>query len=243
MNTKALILAFSLGASLHATADAPMHVRVWTQYIEVPHATLSGWLNGGKRPGHELHAEALKLAKGGGAKVLETNMVICRSGQRATVESIREEIYPTEYEPPELPGTFGSTPPTSHPLWLSPDRFSQLRPNTATAFETRNTGVTLEVEPTIGIEHSIIDLRLAPEIVTPLRLDTWMEHVDQWGDASTRMPAYETWRTNTSLMLVSGKFELASVITPNPNAPVPAVPRRILLFVRADVVTTPIKSP
>jgi hypothetical protein len=55
-----------------------------------------------------------------------------------------------------------------------------------TAFETRNTGVTFEVEPTLDSDGTI-DLRPSPEIVTRLRLETWMEHVDQWGDGSMRM--------------------------------------------------------
>jgi len=38
-------------------------------------------------------------------------------------------------------------------------------PATPTAFETRNTGVTLEIEPTIGENNYTIDLRFAPEIV------------------------------------------------------------------------------
>ena len=223
----------------NACAEGPKHIRVWVQYIEVPHLKLSNWLNGGKRSGHEIHAEAVKLAKDGGAKILETHMVMCGSGQRASIESIREEIYPTEYEPPQLPGTFSSTP---RRLPMSGDPM-ELRPNTPTAFETRNTGVTLEIEPAIGNNDAIIDLRLLPEIVTPLRLETWMEHVDQWGDTSFRFPIYETWRSNTTISLTAGKFELASVITPKAKAPSPMVPKRILLFVRADVVTTPLTEP
>jgi hypothetical protein len=236
---KALILALALAGALRAETEMPKHVRIWTQYIEVPHATLSGWLNGGKPSGHEIHAEAVKLAKEGGAKILETNMVICRSGQRAGIESVREEIYPTEFGPPELTGS------VSEPFRVFPSsrNLPELRPVTLSAFETRNTGVTLEVEPTIGSNEAIIDLRIIPEIVTPLRLETWMEHSDQWGDASMRFPIYETWRTNTSVMLLSGKFEMAAVISPKAKLPSPLVPKRILIFVRADVVATPLTDP
>ena len=38
-------------------------------------------------------------------------------------------------------------------------------PATPTGFETRNTGVTLEIEPTIGENNYSIDLRFAPELV------------------------------------------------------------------------------
>src|SRR5207249_46291 len=38
-------------------------------------------------------------------------------------------------------------------------------PTTPTAFETRNTGVTLEVEPTVGPDGYTIDLNLVPQVV------------------------------------------------------------------------------
>ena len=38
-------------------------------------------------------------------------------------------------------------------------------PTTPTAFETRNTGVTLEVEPAIGPDNFTIDLNLVPQVV------------------------------------------------------------------------------
>jgi hypothetical protein len=44
------------------------------------------------------------------AKLLETSLVVARSGRKATTESIRERIYPTEYEPWELPCTVALVP-------------------------------------------------------------------------------------------------------------------------------------
>ncbi|MGZ5537763.1 MAG: type II secretion system protein GspD, partial [Chthoniobacterales bacterium] len=38
-------------------------------------------------------------------------------------------------------------------------------PTTPTAFETRNTGVTLEVEPVVGPDGQTIDLNLVPQVV------------------------------------------------------------------------------
>ena len=40
-----------------------------------------------------------------------------------------------------------------------------MTPATPTGFETRNTGVTLEIEPTIGENNYTIDLRFLPELV------------------------------------------------------------------------------
>lgn len=102
------------------------------------------------------------LAQKKGIDLMTAPSITARSGQKATIEVIREFIYPTEYEPPELPqqnnnaniigggGGGGAGIAT---------------PATPTAFETKNTGVTLEIEPTIGENDFVIDLRFLPEIV------------------------------------------------------------------------------
>jgi type II secretory pathway component GspD/PulD (secretin) len=203
-----------------AYQDPPKHLRVSVQYIETTHSVLTEMLAGKEKGGAAVHAKAIALAKDGKAKILETCMVVCRSGQKATVESRREVIYPTEYQPP------GSDMPI-------PNMNPHLR--NYYAFETRNTGVTFEIEPTLGANDQIIDLRFVPEIISVLRFDTWMEHTDEWGDASLRMPVFETWRVNTSVTLRAGQSEMVSVITP--KSVTPAVSRKLLVFVRADVIT------
>ena len=221
------VIALLLGGVCHADLDSPKQVRVSIQYIEMAHPAMTELLGGGEKSGHAIHAKALELAKTGDAKILDTTMVIARSGQKATVESICEQIYPTEYEPP------GFEPPKDFRWFDSASRGF-------VAFETRNTGITLEIEPTLGSDGVIVDLRFLPEFVRLLRDDIWMEHKDEWGVASLRMPVFEKWSANTSLNLMAGKFELASVINPKDQAPPPAVSRRVLLFVRADVIETPV---
>jgi len=89
---------------------------------------------------------------------------LARSGQTATIEVIREFIYPTEYEPPELPNNVGTTSSNSA-LGGATTGLFPVTPATPTAFETENTGVTLEIEPTLGANDYVIDLRFAPKIV------------------------------------------------------------------------------
>jgi len=216
----ALIIAASGVCAAH---QAPRHVRVSLQWIEVPHPFLTELSSGEKKNGSALHDAVIAYSKEGRAKSVETGIVVCRTGQKAVIESIREEIFPTEYEPP---GSLYSIPPLNPAI------------RSFYAFETRNTGVTIEVEPTIGENESLIDLYLTTEVITRARLETWMEHKDQWGDASLRMPVFEVWRTNTSVILTTGTFELASVISPKSNLPAPAVQNKILVFVRADVIPT-----
>jgi hypothetical protein len=223
-----IALAASLAMpALAGAADYNPNLRVCVQFVEVPHPVLTELLAGPDTAGPVLHDKALALAKDGTVKLLETCVVMCRSGQKATVESICEIMFPTEYEPPRIPGQLPPPPPPRKP---------SVRPNLFDAFETRNTGTTLEVEPTLSEDGKIIDLRLVPEIVQLIRVDTFMEHVDKWGDASSRMPVFATWRLNTGVTLMAGQFEMIGVITPKPNAPVPAVLRKLLVFVRVDVL-------
>jgi general secretion pathway protein D len=110
-----------------------------------------------------------------GIDLLTAPSVMTRSGQRAKVEVIREFIYPTEFEPPEIPQDFGSSNSTGGGLGglfgggtgggsASVSSFP-VTPTTPTAFETKNTGVTLEVEPTVGSDGFTIDLTLAPSVI------------------------------------------------------------------------------
>ncbi len=99
--------------------------------------------------------------------------VLSRSGEKASIEVIREFIYPTEYEPPELPdkvgsgttglvidGTTGGVIESAQESSLTP-----ITPAHPTAFETRNTGVTMEVEAMVGPNKHFIDLSIRPELV------------------------------------------------------------------------------
>jgi general secretion pathway protein D len=102
------------------------------------------------------------LSQKKGTDLMTAPSVTARSGQKATIEIIREFIYPTEYEPPEIPTSVGST---GDSLGGGGATSIPVTPATPTAFETRNTGVTLEIEPTIGENDFMIDLRFVPEIV------------------------------------------------------------------------------
>jgi general secretion pathway protein D len=99
------------------------------------------------------------LAQKKGTDLMTAPSITARSGQKATIEVIREFIYPTEYEPPELPSTGGGGGDGGTTV------IAIATPATPTAFETKNLGVTLEIEPTIGENDFVIDLRFLPEIV------------------------------------------------------------------------------
>ena len=102
------------------------------------------------------------LSQKKGVDLMSAPSVTTKGGQQATVEVIREFIYPTEFDPPQIPtnvggggaaGGGGASGATTIPV----------TPTTPTAFEMRPVGVRMEVDPVIG-ENGSIDLNLLPEV-------------------------------------------------------------------------------
>ena len=113
-------------------------------------------------PQFQVVIRALNQKKG--VDLLSAPRVTTKSGQRAVIEIIREFRYPTEFDPPQIPQTFGSTGGVTLGAGSSTGSFP-VTPTTPTSFETRNTGVTLEVEPVVGPDGYTIDLNLVPQVV------------------------------------------------------------------------------
>jgi general secretion pathway protein D len=109
-------------------------------------------------PQFQVVIRALNQKKG--VDLLSAPTVTTKSGQRAVIEVVREFRYPTQFQPPQIPQTVGSTSGTVGGTTSVP-----ITPTTPTAFETRNTGVTLEVEPVVGPDGMTIDLNLVPQVV------------------------------------------------------------------------------
>ncbi len=92
--------------------------------------------------------------------------VVTRSGDKAVIKQIREFIYPTEYDPPEIPNQVGSNivfigggaPP---PVGL-PD--IPVVPANPTAFEMRELGKVLEVTPTLGADNITVGLEIVSDV-------------------------------------------------------------------------------
>ena len=100
-----------------------------------------------------------------GIDVAAQPAVVTRSGQKASIEITRELIYPTEFDPPQVPTNVGANRilivnGVQVPLPLPPP---VVTPTTPTAFDMRRTGVVLEVEPVISEDGRMVDLALTPE--------------------------------------------------------------------------------
>jgi general secretion pathway protein D len=107
------------------------------------------------------------LAQKKGSDLMTAPSVTARSGQKATIDVIREFIYPIEFEPPEVPATIGGGGGAGFGGigFAAAPQFVPVTPASPVAWETRNTGVTLEIEPNIGENDFVIDIRFLPQIV------------------------------------------------------------------------------
>src|SRR5207253_3956813 len=119
-------------------------------------------------PQFQVVIRALNQKKG--IDLLSAPRVTTKSGQRAVIEIVREFRYPTQFQPPQIPQTVGTVRNdtsglTGNLIPLGSTSTVPVTPTTPTAFETRNTGVTLEVEPVIGPDGITIDLNLVPQVV------------------------------------------------------------------------------
>jgi general secretion pathway protein D len=108
-------------------------------------------------PQFQVVIRALNQKKG--VDLLSAPRLTTKSGQRAIIEVVREFRYPTRFTPPQLPNisVSGGGGTATIPAIAAP--------STPSDFETRNTGVTLEVEPVVGPDGVTIDLNLVPQVV------------------------------------------------------------------------------
>lgn len=102
------------------------------------------------------------------ADILATPSVTTRSGQAASITMVKEFMYPTEYDPPELPqsiSTFDTPIFDDEGNLIGIDSVAvtpPIIPAFPTSFETRDLGVFLEVLPTADANRQYIDVALKP---------------------------------------------------------------------------------
>jgi general secretion pathway protein D len=120
-------------------------------------------------PQFQLVIRALSQQKG--VDLMSAPKVTTKSGNSATIKIIREFPFPTEFEPPEVPenggggvggGGGGNNNNAGGGVQVTG---GIVTPATPSAFEKRDLGVLLEVEPQVGADNYTIDLSLRPAVV------------------------------------------------------------------------------
>lgn len=218
-----LFSVFSL-AVLQAQEAGPKNISVCYETFSLPLA-MAAKLQREQLADPELYERLVAAVEKETVRQETLTLLRCRSSQKATTESISEQIYPTEYEAAGVPGsvTVSATPSTAKdgpaPVpdaekgknATDPTTFDGVRtPATPSAFDTRNTGVTLEFEPTLSDDEKLVDLRIVPEHNTMVGRSSYGQ-----GVSITEMPVFETQRSNTAAAVrVNQPFLLSTMNRP-----------------------------
>jgi hypothetical protein len=97
------------------------------------------------------HAAVRELVGKGEAQLEVLSALVTKSGQRAVLEEQAEVTYPTQGKAPSVEMRTGSPPVRQPASWNS--------------FETRSTGVTMEIEPVVGEDGRFVDINIVPQVV------------------------------------------------------------------------------
>lgn len=226
--------------------DGPRQLRVQVELIEMSHDLLTELLYMSRPESADagmLRDVVQARVKKGDATMLETMICTARSGEKATTESISEYIYPTEYEKGQVPNSVsisvnGATTTVEDGKTTGPLEIGKLvSPPTPSGFETRNLGSTLEIEPTLGGNNRIIDLRFAPDCVWHTGDTYFMEEKDSLGNVTKiQMPVMYSIRTTTALTLLDGQYQMPCVLTPKDEKGNADRSKKVMLFVKCDVM-------
>ena len=136
------------------------------------------------------------LSQHGGTDLLSAPRVTTRSGVNAQIQVVREIIYPTEFD-------------LTQPTVDSDGNVTMAPIVTPGTFQTRETGVILNVTPTVGPDGYTIDLVMAPEVA---ELVDWI----QYGSSITisgsdlyffnmPMPVFTSRNVTTSIVIWDGQ--------------------------------------
>lgn len=144
-----------------------------------------------------------KMIEAGEATLVGWPEIVTKSGQRAVTEDIQEVRFATEYNgaQPAESSTSGEKKAPTKPAM--PAHGGAPVP---TAFETRNAGVTLEVESVLGPDGKTIDLNIVPQSVRLLEFVAVASGRDANGhDWKIEQPRFYTAKTTTSLSVQAGQ--------------------------------------
>jgi hypothetical protein len=149
------------------------------------------------------------LAGTGGVRLVHSPATALDAATRMLAEQITEMIYPTEYEPPELPPASIATK-DAQPANDQWQRWLEAAGKHAvpTSFETRNTGETLEaVAQAVEIEEKTWDVALQFEVVQQAGMAS--HGAD---DLLIQMPVFNSFRTGGLVRLAEGEWRLLSAL-------------------------------
>ena len=135
-----------------------------------------------------------------GVDIMAQPAVVTRSGQATSIAIVREFIYATEYEPPELPNSVSGGAGTSPVI-----------PATPTAFDKQDVGITLELTPLVDTGKQYISVTLNPVFSD---FDGFVNYGSPINTVSSGLLGDETVELtkNTILMPIFSKQQLSTTV-------------------------------
>jgi Flp pilus assembly secretin CpaC len=147
------------------------------------------------------------MLKAGEAKLVAWPTVWAVDGSRAVSETGFEKRTATEFEPPQEPTT-GIVPPQAKPAPVNAETVE----STPIAFEMRQQGLILEVEPQVLSDGARIYLRLDVSSVKLLEMQDFGRVLTSHNTLITvPQPLFEWLRTRSELGLKSGQRRLIAI--------------------------------
>ena len=217
--------------------EALVTLRVTAEMIVVPVAACDAILAKPRKTvdDTDLREQARQMTAKGEATILDTVAIATRAGQPARNEGIQEFIYPTEYDPPELPTSVTINPPPNGATAATTPK----TPFTAAAFDTRNLGTTLDLISVALNQGKHVDLELSLNWVGFLGWQNFGKWKDEVASVDLVMPSFYVMNFRANLLVVPGLPVLAGALSPKGEDGMPDPKRKVLLFVRAEILNRP----
>jgi hypothetical protein len=200
-------------SSTDPVAEAvPINIRIELQVVAIPEQIAIPLVAEMKKKEkiEAANTRIQELLAKGTAKLVGWPIIITHSGQRAVCEAIKEIRYAAEYNPPTV--SVSPNVPADAPAKIGPTVDLTTFEGIPTGFETRNTGVTFEVEAVLGPDGKTIDLNMVPQTV---RLKGYrkvtIEGAARKGKVVVEQPQFDTNKLTTSLTVRSGERVLLGV--------------------------------
>lgn len=210
---KRLILALGLLTSLLGAQNVAITCQQW----EIPRGSEADWVTLMQDQPDSVAASLRKQATQGKAKFAGMSLIQGRADISLSMEQIRELIFVSDYEPPELPPQ-ALTPPANNtqspaPTWekLMLQGYQQVRippsyQSVPTAFEVRNTGTTVQFRATVS-EQQNLSLQVAWEHVRLVGITDYTIKLAGAKDLAHQFPLFAVERTMRKLTMKPGQWQ------------------------------------
>ncbi len=217
-------------------------IQVQVEYVEMPHTALTNLLflaDPKTSDATGLRKQVQEMVLKNEAMVLETQLISGKSGEKVTTESVSELIYPTEYEPGSMP--CGFTTPAPVPATPPPANvYAPDLPILPTAFDTRNTGSSLEVESTLSEDRKFVNVHIAPNLVWHTGNTSWLDIKDPLDNCyKMEMPEFYSLSFKTHVSCVEGRYLMPTIMSPKDANGRPDFTRKVIVFVKCNVLVAP----